>query len=124
MKVTCVCLRDKEICNVIEKKLPIDILGYFSVYLSYGVISDGVANLEFSRLYNENTNFRTLYYEVVSSPFILWKFYLDILARIILNHCDKYITPALLPGRGTDDCQKCTVGTPASCSGLKKNIYN
>ena len=65
--------------------------------------------------------FGTLYYEVVSSPFILSKFYLDILARVVLNHCDKYIIPALLSGLNTDDCRKATVCTPTRCFGFEKN---
>ena len=34
-------LKNKKICNVIEKKLTIDVLDYFPVQLTYGVISDG-----------------------------------------------------------------------------------
>ena len=109
------------------KKLVIDVLDFFPVQLSYGVITSGLANLfvHFSvcdrqKFHGENVNFGILYYVVVSSLFILWKFYLYILARIVLNHCDKYIIPALLSGLGTDDCRKSTVCTPTSCSGLKK----
>ena len=69
------------------------------------------------KLCGENTNFGMLYYEVVNSPFILWKFYLNILGRIVLNHCDKYIIPALLSGLDTDDCRK--VCTPMHYFGLK-----
>ena len=91
-------------------------MDYFRVQLTHSVISDGVVNLfvhssvcDRQKLYSENTSFGTVHYEVVSSPFILWKFYLDILARIVLNHCDKYIIPALLSGLDTDDCRKVTV---------------
>ena len=101
---------------LLKKKLTIDVLDYFCVQLTHSVISNGVANLflhssvcDRQKLYSENTSFGTIYYEVVSSPFILWKFYRDIMARILLNHCDKYIIPALLSGLDTDDCRKATV---------------
>ena len=73
-------------------------------------------------LCSENANFGTLYYEVVSSPFILGKFYLNILEGIVLNHCDKYIIHALLSGLDTDDCRKATVCTPMHYFGLKKKF--
>ena len=38
--------------------------------------------------YSKN-NFGVLYYEVVSSPFLLFKSYLDIIDRVIFNLCDK-----------------------------------
>ena len=41
--------------------------------------------------------------EVISSPFILWKFDFDIQARILLNCCDKFILPILLSRLGTDE---------------------
>ena len=33
-----------------------------------------------------------LNYEVINSPFILFKFYLDVLGRIVLNQCTKYLS--------------------------------
>ena len=41
--------------------------------------------------------------EFISSPFTLWKFYLDVQARILLSCCDKFILPILLSGLGTDE---------------------
>lgn len=40
-------------------------------------------------------NFGTLYYEVVTSPFVLFKLYLEIIGRLIFNFCDKNLFPAL-----------------------------
>ena len=121
-------LKNKKIYNFIKSKLTINVLDYFPVQLTYGVISDGLVNLfahssvcDRQQLYGENTNFGTLYYEVVSSPFILRKFYLDILARIVLNPCEKYIIPALLSRLETDDCRKVPVCVPMRCFGLKNN---
>ena len=41
-------------------------------------------------------NFGVLFYEEISSPFLLFKFYLDILGRIIFNVCDKHLLPIML----------------------------
>ena len=114
-------LKNRKICKVSEKELAIDVLGFFPVQMSYGVITSGLINLfvhsslcDKQVLHGENTNFGILYYEVISSPFILWKSYLDILAKIVLNHCDNYIIPVLLSELGTDECRKVTVCTPMS----------
>ena len=96
--------------------------------MSYGVITDGSINLfvhcsisDRQKLYCSNGNFGTLFYEVISSPFILWEFDLDILAKIVFNYCDKHIVPALLSGIETEECRNFTVCSPMSCSGLKKD---
>ena len=34
---------------------------------------------------NGRSNFGGLYYESISSPFMLWKFYLDIISRTVFN---------------------------------------
>ena len=121
-------LKNKKICRVIEKKLTTDVLEYFPVQLSNGVIAHVVVHLlvhssvsDRQKLHGENTNFGILYYEVVSSLFILWKFYLDILARIVFNYCGKYIISALLSGLDTYDCRNINVCTPIRCFGLKNN---
>ena len=41
-------------------------------------------------------NFGVLYYEGISSPFLLFKFYLDILGRINFNLRDKHLLPIML----------------------------
>ena len=40
-------------------------------------------------------NYATLHYGEISSPFLLFKHYLDILGRVVFNYCDKYLTPLL-----------------------------
>ena len=71
------------------------------------------------KLYGPN-NFGTLFYEVISFPFMLWKFYLDVLARVVLNHCNKFIMPALLSGFDTNECRNSTVCNSEKCFGFKK----
>ena len=41
-------------------------------------------------------NFGVPYYEEVSSPFLLFKFYLDVLCRIFFNLHDKHLLPFIL----------------------------
>ena len=49
------------------------------------------------KFYGPN-KFSTLFYEVISSLFILWEFYLDVLTRLVLNSSDKLIIPTLRSG--------------------------
>ena len=122
-----VYLRNKKIVTHLKKKT-IKVLVYFSVELSFGVKTDGSINLfvhcsisDRQKLNGSNDNFGTLFYEVISCPFNLWKFFLDILARIVFNDCGKYIVPALLPGIETEECRNFTVCSPMYCFGLKKD---
>ena len=119
-------LRNKNLSRLIEKKLTVDVLKHFPSQLSYGIISGGCVNLfvhssviDRQKVFDESANFGTSFYEVMNSPFMLLKFYLDILARIIFNYSDKYILPALLSGF-KDDSRKHTVCAPSTCFGLKK----
>ena len=112
--------------KLIEKKLVDDVLDYFPVNLSYGIISDCIVNLfihssvnDRQKILDENGNFGVLFYEVINSPFMLWKFYLDVLARIVFNYSDKYVIPTILSG-SNDDCRNHTICTQFTCFGLKK----
>ena len=70
-------------------------------------------------MFDENGNFGTLFYEVINSPFLLWKSYLDILARIVFNFCEKYILPVLLSD-WNDDCRNYTACMPKNCFSMKR----
>ena len=65
------------------------------------------------------TNLVSLYYESVSSPFLLWKYYLDILCRIVFNYNSKHILAVILSGIMLD-CRKFTVCSIENCANLKK----
>ena len=45
-------------------------------------------------------NFGSLYCESISSPFLLWKGYFDILCRIVFNVSQRFVLP--LTGTGID----------------------
>ena len=120
-------LRKKKVSKLIEKNLTVDVLDYFPFQLSYGIITDGHVNLfvhtsvnDRQKLFDENSNFRALFFEVINSLFLLWKFYLDVLARIVFNYCDKYILPTLLSDL-TDNCRNYTICALFSCHNMKKN---
>ena len=100
---TKIYLKNKSLSDSIEKNVTIDILDFFPVHLSYGIISGGHVHLFVHSAVMDrqarlpyNSNFRTLFYEVISSLFMLLKFYLDILARIVYNYCDKHIMTTLI----------------------------
>ena len=90
----------------IHKKLTFEARKMISPDLYYGVVSNGFislfVNIEFGpdrqRPYSEN-NYGTLNYEVISSPFLLLKMYLEILGAIILNQCDNIFCLIYLPMR-------------------------
>lgn len=63
----------------------------------------------------ESCSCGTLFYEFINYLFLNQKFYLDTLAKIVLNVCDKTILPMLLSDIETD-CQKYTVCTPMNCT--------
>ena len=71
------------------------------------------------RPYSKN-NYGVLYYEVISSPFILWKMYLDILGKIILNQCDKFLLPAWFANVDENECRQSTDCSVSNCFMLKK----
>ena len=65
-----------------------------------------------------NSNFGTLFYEVINPPLLLMNFYLDVLARIVFNFCDKLIFPALLPD-STNYCRNSITRTPVTYFNMK-----
>ena len=53
---------------------------------------------------------------------MVWKFCLDIIARIVFSHCDKYILPALLSYLDDEclGCRKFSVCNEFTCPNIKK----
>ena len=104
-------IKDKKVTKEINKKLKLDARNFLSSQLYYGVISDGLvplfAHVDFGadreRPSFEN-NYGVLYYETINSLFMVFKAYLDILEKIILNQCDKYLLPALLTSENDRSC--------------------
>ena len=94
---TCTMLRVKnvKVNKQIKDKLMIE-TSLFPVLLRSSVLYVSEVHLfihtnfskDHQKPYSKN-NFGVLYYEVVSSPFLLFKSYLDIIDRVIFNLCDK-----------------------------------
>ena len=110
----------------ITKTLKISYFENFPVPLYSSVICYDKSSLFFhssredaQKLYDPN-NFGTLFHEFISSPFMFWKFYLDVVVRIVLNQSDKFMPPALLSGIDTDECRNSTVYNSENCFGFKK----
>ena len=46
--------------------------------------------------FKRTSNFGSLYYENISSPFLVWKMYLDIICRIAFNVSERFILPVFI----------------------------
>ena len=108
-------IKNKKVDKEIRKRLTIDSRKNMPSVLYYGVISNDLLSLlvhincgrDRQRSCSEN-NFGVLYYEVISSPFVLWKFYLDVSGRIVLNQCGKFVLPALFANIDENECRNST----------------
>ena len=120
-------IKDKKVTKAITKKLKLDARNFFPPELYYGVVSNGLVSLfvhvEFGpdrqRPYSEN-NYGVLHYEEINSPFMVFKAYLDILGKIILNQCDKYLLSALFANENFGQCRRSTFSIHHNCFSIKK----
>ena len=63
-------------------------------------------------------NLGGVYYESISSPFLLWKCYLDLLSRIVFNVCYRHVLPLFPPNSSYGMCRKFTVCNSKNCRNL------
>ena len=118
-------IKDKKVTKEINKKLTLDTRNFLPPCLYYGVVYNSSISLfvhvEFGpdreRPYSAN-NYGVLYYEVINSPFMIFKAYLDILGKIILNQCDKYLLPALFANQNFRECGRSTTFV-SNCFSMK-----
>ena len=121
-------IKGRNVHRFISKKLFIDSRKLFPDDLFFTVTYNSeiplFARVNFGpdrqRPYSEHT-FGTLHYEVISSAFMIFKFYLDIVGRIILHQCDKYLLPALFENENRGQCRNTTVCLPQNCFPMKKH---
>ena len=66
-----------------------------------------------------NHNFGTLFYESTNSPFLLWKFYLEIFCRLVFNVSRKFVLLFIFEGFEVD-CRKYTHCDKYNCSNMKR----
>ena len=71
------------------------------------------------RPYSPN-KYGVLYYEVINSPFMIFKTYLDIFGNIILNQCGKYLLTALFANENFGECKRSTTCSVNNCFPMKK----
>ena len=123
---TKICLKDKKVIKAICETLKFNCFDCLPPALTDGVLIRSDVNLfvlssshDRQKLYNPN-NFGTLFCEVISSPLLLWKFYLDILSRLVFNYCDKFILPAVMSGFHTNECRRSNACTIYNCFCFKK----
>ena len=113
-------IKNKKISNHVNKKLFVAI-GQFPPPIRDGIlITEKVYLFTRTNVFIKNdllgVNFGLLYYESISSPFLLWKFYLDILSCVVLYVYEKSVSPFLISGVNLN----CREYTPQNCSGLKR----
>ena len=84
--------KHKNISKYINDNLFVQITEFIPVQLSYGIITGCEINLfvhssvcERQKVHETSDNFGCLFYEFINSPFLLCKFYLDILCRVVFN---------------------------------------
>ena len=99
------CLNNRKVNLAITKTLKISCFENFPTLLYCDVLSSDEINFSVhsSSKGRKKSHCPNDFCEVISSPLTLWKFYLDIQARILLNCCDNFILPILLSGLGTDE---------------------
>lgn len=95
-------ITDSKIVNYINKKLIIDVCKLFPSALRSTVVYAPQVPMFFNVRFGLDKQrphsqkiYGVLHYEEVSSSFVLFKTYLDIIGRIIFNYCDKYLIPNL-----------------------------
>ena len=69
---------------------------------------------------NSRSNFEGIFYESISSPYLLWKFYIDVLCRTVFNVSYEFIFPLLMSGIDLN-CRDFACCTTENCSGLGKD---
>ena len=69
---------------------------------------------------NGRSNFEGICYESKNSSFMLWKFYLDILCRIVFNVSHRFIFPLLMSSIDMNSCTNFTVCISKNCLRMTK----
>ena len=117
-------IQNKKISNFINDELCLNV-SEFPYEITRGIVSANKIYLfaHTNAYCRKNdpfgTNLGSLYYESINSTFLLWKFYLDILSRVVFNQTNKHVLLMLLSDNETD-CRNFTVCNEKNCSGMTK----
>ena len=71
--------------------------------------------------FGRSAYFASLFYETISSPFLLWQMYLDTICRIAFNISENFLLPISI-SNVKDNCRTATACTNENCSGLKRKV--
>ena len=122
---TKIYIKHKKISTFINKNLSVEIDKCIPVQLQYGIIVVKDINLVVhtnvchkQKVFGQYANFGCSFFESINSPFLLWKFYLDVLCWIVFNICGKSVLPVILTSN-TGNCRKYTLCNSANCFSLK-----
>ena len=125
-------VKNIKIINYINKRLVFDVRKMFPFNLNTTVSYLRQISLfihvrfgkDKQRLYSQK-NYGVLHLEEITSPFLLFKNYLDIIGKVIFNQCDKYLLPALFEGDHSACYGDCCIFSADSKKKrkLKENIY-
>ena len=114
---------NKKISDYVNNNFYVEI-NRFQVQLSEGIVAAkkiylfSHTNVVGNREDPFGVNLGGLHYESISSSFLLWKFYLDLLSRIVFNTCYRYVLPILVPNFTYGNCRKLTVCDSKNCKNL------
>ena len=119
---TKLCIKNKKISDHINNNLFVH-TNEFPNQLKQGIVMTQKVPLFVNTnivVKNDRLNFGGLYYESINSPFMLWKFYLDILCWIVFNVSHRFIFPLLMSGVDLN-CRDFVICTSTNYSSLKKS---
>ena len=117
-----------KISNYVNKKLLFNVRELFPLNITSTVVYVPQVSLfvhvrfgKRNQRCHSKKNYGILGYEEISSPFLLFKHYIDIIGRIVFNSCNKYLLPALFEGEDHSMCfDRYNVFSATSCFSEKK----
>ena len=117
---------NEKISDYINNNLYVEI-DHFPIQISHRIIAAKKiylfphVNVISSREDPFGLNLGGFYYESVTSPFLLWKTYLNILSLIVFNSCYRHILSQFVPNSSYGTCRDFTVCAPKNCRGIVPN---
>ena len=121
-----VCINHRGVSDLINNKLYVPTEPFPQLVREGIVLMDKISffvhfHSTFSMKRKQNiNNFGVLYYESISSLFLLYKTYLEILCRIVYNFVDKKVLPLFI-NDGFSVCRNITVCDQRLCQGSRQS---
>ena len=119
---------NKKLSDSINKTFFVPIEEFHPSVIEGVVLAEKIYILVHTNVFNDkddlcgrSANLGSLYYESVSSLFLLWKLYLDTVCRIAFNVPEKFLVPIFISNVG-DNCRTATACNKENYSGLKPKV--